>query len=199
MLCIFVEFKLLDVQRNPPFQIMYVLGMYIHIYIHTLHPSFPPSLPGSLPPFGKKLKIKEKKKKEDIPKHHLRTARNLKSDSFQFGTHIQPDMLRIGRKSLFEIREMFSVVYATVTHNVDGEKAVGEIGDDAFDDGGLVDGGSYGDRVVSWDEDEVVDCGGADEFVLDQVVECDVALKRIAHVSLLILEIGGGGFHGGKF
>lgn len=73
---------------------------------------------------------------------------------------------------------MLFVVHAAVAHNVDWEKSIREIGHDSFDDGGLVDGGSHWDRVVSWYKHEIGEGGGANEFALYVVVECDVSLKR---------------------
>lgn len=87
-------------------------------------------------------------------------------------------MLRVGCKSVFEVWEMLSVVYATVANNVDREKAIGEIGQNSFDDSSLVDGGSHRDCIVSWNKHEIAEGGGADEFALYIVVECDGALRR---------------------
>lgn len=100
-------------------------------------------------------------------------------------------MLGVGCKSLFEVREMLSVVYAAVAHNVNREKSIREIGHDSFDDRGLVDGRSHREGVVSWHEHKVGEGGGADEFALYVVVKRDVPLKRAKkdQVSLYILEL----------
>ena len=107
-----------------------------------------------------------------------RTARDLKSNGFQLRTYIQLDMLRVGCKSFFEVREMLSLVYAAVAHNIDREKSIGEIGHDSFDDGGLVDGGSHRNCIISGYEHEIGKGGVADEFTLYVVIKCDVALKK---------------------
>lgn len=87
-------------------------------------------------------------------------------------------MLRDRREGLLEIREMLSVVDATVAHNVDRKKAVGKVGDNPIDNNGLVDDGPHRDRVVSWDEDEIPKGGGADVVTLHEIIECNVALKK---------------------
>lgn len=106
------------------------------------------------------------------------TARDLKSKGFQLRPYIQLDMLGVGCKSFFKVREMLSVVYAAVTDNVDREKSIRVIGHDSFDDRGLVDSGSHRDRVVPRRKHEIGEGGSANEFALDVIIKCDVALKR---------------------
>ena len=107
-----------------------------------------------------------------------RPTRDLKSKSFQLRAYIQLDMLGVGGKSFFEVREMLFVVHAAVAHNVDRENPIRVIGHNSFDDRGLVDGRSHRDRVVPWHKHEIGEGGGSNKFALYVVVECDVALKR---------------------
>lgn len=86
---------------------------------------------------------------------------------------------------------MLSIVYAAVAHNIDRKKPVGEIGQDSFDNRGLVDDGPHRNRVVSWDEHQISERSCADKFALYVVVKSDVALRRRkrAQVSPTIFDL----------
>lgn len=86
-------------------------------------------------------------------------------------------MLRAGLQRLLEIPQVLPVVDATVADNVDGEQAVLEVGDDFFNDEGLVDRGAHRDRIVSGTQDKIIKQRSADEVALDIIIKRDVALK----------------------
>lgn len=83
-------------------------------------------------------------------------------------------------------------VHARVADDIDGDAAVGEIGQDLLEHGGLVDDGPHRDRVVARDEDEVGEGRVTDVAALDVVVERYVALGRT--VKKIIFLGGGFGF-----
>lgn len=85
-------------------------------------------------------------------------------------------MLRDGPQRAFKIWQVQPVVYTTITHDVDGQETVLELGQNFSDEEGLVNGGTHGDGVVAWVKDEVGEERGSDEGSADVVGECYVAL-----------------------
>ena len=78
-------------------------------------------------------------------------------------------MLRVRSERLLEIWQMLLVINAAVADYVDGEEAVGEVGQDLLDDEGLVDGGAHRHSVVSRYENEVGERGKTDIVVLHKI------------------------------